>query len=273
MEVSQLSRRTYEVYSNVVDFPDTTQGEIKATLDLIETLRSRPNLFLEPLTDAEGRKYKSAFGVRIEPGVTLEKLELEHDVPRDDIIKLNNLSYPYFDEFVNTDGVVPEGRTTLRVGDEVLIPVREGSEAVETSPPDFEGKQKTNEERFYGIAWKLDRDGNMLGNSSKTQFLTVRGLDNVAQALRVRMTTRKTSFPVHPDYGLQDFIGKAANPTEVELLRIDLHRQTLQDPRVDVVENMSVEFKADGLLDAQVLSRLKNARESTLLNIEGLRVA
>lgn len=271
--LADRARQLYHVYSNAINFPDAIQGEIKATLEYFEALLSRPDLFMEPLTDSGGRQYKSARSIKVEPGMTLQKLEVELGVPAEDIIKLNNLAYPYIDEFVNTDAILQFGRKTLRVGDDLLIPIAFGEEITATTPPDFEGKKKTPEEQFYGTAWVLDADGNMVGDSSKTKFLQVAGIDNVLQALRVRYLTERGSFPVHPLYGMERFIGTPASAAAIEMLRVDLHTQTLSDPRINAVEALSVEFRENGLVDAQVTARLKNTRESVLLNVDGLRVA
>lgn len=272
-KITDTLRRIFNVYSNSVDFPDATQGEIKDTLEYLESALARPEAFLQPLTDSDGREYKSAQAVKVEPGMTIQKLEDEFSVPAEDIIKLNNLAYPYIDDFVNTDAILQEGRKVLRVGDDVLIPIHAGEEILNTTPPDFEGKKKTAEEKFYGIAWRLDKNGNMLGDSSKTRFLDVRGIENVLQALRVRYQTERGAFPVHPLYGMERFIGNRADAVAIEMLKFDLHLQTLIDPRVEAIEALTVEFKEDGLVDAQVTARLKNTRESVLLNVDGLRVA
>lgn len=271
-EASDLCRRIYEVYTNVIDFPDPTQGEIKDSLDFLGALLSKPAAFFQPLTDAQGTAYTSSFSVTVEPGTTLAKLENEFGVPAEDIIKLNNLAYPYFDEFELTDGLEVDGRKTLKAGDEVLIPTKAGEGNVNTPPPDVLGTNKTQEERFFGTAWVLDKDGNMRGTSSKTGFLKVSGLDNMVQALRVALSTEKGSIVQHPQYGLERIIGRKATTVELEMFKVELFRQTISDPRVDAVEKLNLEFE-QGLASAQIQSRLKNARESVLLNVDGLRVS
>jgi hypothetical protein len=204
--------------------------------------------------------------------MTLKQLSYDYGVSVEDIIKLNRLEYPFIQDFETTTGLPNFGRNVLKWGDEVLIPRHGVEQAIDSAPEDFSSGKKTDEERFFGTAWVLDRDGDMHGDSSRTALLRVSGLDNVLQALRVRYSTERVSFVSHPEYGMARHIGRKASTVEMEMLRIDLHRQTALDPRVDAVEEVKIGLTDAQMADVEVKAKLKEAQGSSLLNVESARI-
>lgn len=271
VELKDITRKLYNVYTNAIDIPDATQSEIRDTLRFIEQVTSRRELFLPPLQDRLGNEYESSIRVVVTQGMTLKKLSYDYGVSVDDIIKLNRLEYPFIQDFDTTAGLPNFGRNVLKWGDVVLIPRHGVDRAVDPAPQDFSSGKKTDEERFFGTAWLLDRDGDMHGDSSRTALLRVSGLDNVLQALRVRYSTERVSFISHPLYGMDRHIGRRASTVEIEMLRIDLYRQTAMDPRVDVVEEVKIGFTDAQLADVEVKAKLREAQGSSLLNVESVR--
>ena len=74
----------------------------------------------------------------------------------------------------------------------------------------------------------------------------VQGVDNLEQALLNRYSTLIGARIRVEAYGIQASIGDALNATSA-LIQASVHQTTVEDPRVDSVEDIAFEGKGDGL--------------------------
>ena len=74
----------------------------------------------------------------------------------------------------------------------------------------------------------------------------VKGIDNLQQALLNRYSTLIGARIRLEVYGIQAAIGNALNASSA-LIQASVHQTTIEDPRVDSVENINFEGKGDNL--------------------------
>ena len=91
----------------------------------------------------------------------------------------------------------------------------------------------------YGIDLKFD-DTLRLTTSKKFQVSS--GKDNVAQALRNRLRTRKGALFGHDDYGssLPELIGEPLDDRTVKLAKLYFIEAVVSDPRISELKDVSV---------------------------------
>jgi len=86
---------------------------------------------------------------------------------------------------------------------------------------------------------------------------TVSGLDNLVQALRLRLLVGLGELrPLgHPRYGsrVHELIGELRIPANRELLRRYVRKTLMGDPRVEKVSNVDIEVKGEGYGDFTIL--------------------
>lgn len=137
----------------------------------------------------------------------------------------------------------PPGNSLYKVlgyGQSILIPVlasSTGSPPSTVLPPDL----------ALGTDIAVDSKGNLqLG--SQGDLATVSSVQNLQQALRIRVGTVKGALPLWPEYGsrLQDLMSLGSPLAEV--IALDLQATLLQDPRVAAVENPSVILQGGSLV-------------------------
>lgn len=80
---------------------------------------------------------------------------------------------------------------------------------------------------------------------SDRDLALVRGLDNLAQALTLRLLVQRGELTglAHPRFGsrVHELIGQTLDRPNLDLLRRHVRRALLDDPRVDAIESLTVE--------------------------------
>ena len=133
-----------------------------------------------------------------------------------DLVALNNLEPPY----ISDDGTPG----TLTGGDAVLYPLTAFS-----PPRNVSGELETF---TYKRDLKNERRGLRMAEGAAAM---ISGLPNLKDALERRLTTPLHAHPAHPlTYGsrLYTHLGKVADRTRLELMKVDVREAILRDPRV-----------------------------------------
>lgn len=90
-------------------------------------------------------------------------------------------------------------------------------------------------------------DSNDLEISSKSDFKTVFGYENLKQAIIVRLLTGIGEQTLHPAYGcrLSTLIGTNATEFTIPLARQYIREALLQEPRISTIDDITVTFTDD----------------------------
>jgi len=83
------------------------------------------------------------------------------------------------------------------------------------------------------VSFAIDR-------STLTDYQMIDGIDNLSQALQMRMWTERGSMPLVPDYGLRRTIGLKITQGAVEIIKVQVRETMLADPRVRLVKNVRI---------------------------------
>lgn len=146
------------------------------------------------------------------------------------IAYLNGLPDPYH----KSDG------TPLLPGDTVLVPQPAGSTGIDAAA----GQDLSS---LFGVDWYIDPDtGDVEVDASGNDFRTIDGLDNLQQALRLRMLTVQGTSGFQ-DFGLPVEPGQAFGPQMAGYVAAHAREQLLRDPRVSKVTDMQVLDGGDSL--------------------------
>lgn len=125
----------------------------------------------------------------------------------------------------------------------VLIP---GSKSVEedqnTYTPWFLQGSAADEKRA-GIDIKLSRDGDLIFLPNGDIDLSF-GVENAAQAMRLKLSTELGSLPFHPEFGFVTAVGKKINNIDElrQLVTSSIINQVEADPRFDSVISLNVQY-------------------------------
>lgn len=129
---------------------------------------------------------------------------------------------------------------TLKAGQNVLIPNLNMADS------------KTSENEVYNSPDVKDNYGKDLFIENKDfgiyngDLAIINGIDNLEQALLNRYSTLIGARIRVEAYGIQASIGDAVSATSA-LIQSSVHQTTVEDPRVDSVEDISFQGKGDGL--------------------------
>lgn len=129
-------------------------------------------------------------------------------------------------------------------GMDIFIPIKTDSGAEE------------NKERFiltedaardpYGTDVKLDQDGNIVIQENGDLSL-VSGLQNVQQAVDLRLNTVAGSMIKQSAFGITAQAGIAGTELAIKYLKVAIRSSLVKDPRISAVENMVVNLAKDVL--------------------------
>lgn len=108
-------------------------------------------------------------------------------------------------------------------------------------------------EAQFGVDLRLAKDRDLIPTPSSDVAL-VRGLPNLSQAVDIKFETEQGELPLHLDYGFNIGVGTKGTRDNVSMIKIFAMRTFLQDPRIDTVEDVDVDFR-DGKLS--IVSKLK----------------
>lgn len=152
----------------------------------------------------------------------------------------------------------------LRTGDRVSLPLSPGASTVgDTSDNTFAS--------LLGTDILLGRDGTIQFGVSGGP-IKVAGIQNLAQALRLRLATPAHSYDRYPNYGnpLWDFVGQNTEPYFVTLVTGLVRQALLSDPRVGSVESIAVSITGSSVkIDAQI----KIIESSQLVRVDNLIIS
>lgn len=169
----------------------------------------------------------------------------------EEIVEFNNLKYPYIVATPEEKAKNPEHLVTI--GDTLLIRVSEDDQANLIS--NLRRANEYDQEEIYALALGKDLDilpkERKLGDPYFTEHLelkgnergdlkTVKGIDNLKQALYVRLVTPKGSYIGHPTFGseVHKYLGKKATDETAYLLTLEIERTLRTDRRVtSVIQN------------------------------------
>jgi len=97
----------------------------------------------------------------------------------------------------------------------------------------------------YGTDIRITNGAISMGESS--DFRTVSGLENVIQAVNLRLSTPLGMLLKHTAYGLKTQVGMAGDVLAQSYLIMALRMALMQDPRVQAVTNLSFSFAESAL--------------------------
>lgn len=167
-----------------------------------------------------------------------------------DIAALNGLKPPY----VSWAG----GPCVARPGDTLLIPRITGPTSTRSA------SVGTTEEDLFGVDLRLQETSNsrpgrpavdlVVDTRTRKDFATIGGINNLVQAVQLRVWTARGSMPHYPGYGMPAAIGFGNTEANVTAIKVGLRSTLLQDSRIDRVLAIRSDVDGDSLaLDADVL--------------------
>ncbi|WP_020394488.1 hypothetical protein [Thiolinea disciformis] len=113
----------------------------------------------------------------------------------------------------------------------------------------------------FGVDLKLDFYTNHIHLAGVSGVETVSGVDNLVQALTLRLLLDQGELSKlgHPRYGsrIRDFLGEPLDRANRELIRRYVRKTLLEDDRVEEVLQVSVSTQADSLNSIQVFAQIK----------------
>lgn len=155
-----------------------------------------------------------------------------------EIVLLNRLSPPYF----SPQG---DGKTILRPGDPVKLP----------SPPDdtsgdsqvySDSESVLDEDEFlFGQDLKVDLETRDLVIDANGDFELVNGLDNLKQAMYIKIWTRPGDLKAHPWFGFSPSIGEGVSVDKLSENYFQVRSTLLSDVRIDDIASLLVEAHGD----------------------------
>jgi len=180
----------------------------------------------------------------IAAGSTIDGIATRENVPREALIALNNLRFPY----IARGG----GPGTLEPGDPILIPVRAAGQRTNTSPS---GEYLTPEEILYGVDLALDPALAEVGVFDILVDVThgaldaqlVKGLSNATQGIQIIVSTERGATDFIPDLGIKRTPGVQGTVRNMLVASMYLREAILSDPRVESIISTRIQLTGDVL--------------------------
>jgi hypothetical protein len=155
------------------------------------------------------------------------------------IVIANKLKPPYLST-TRGDGV-------LAYGDKILIPKRPDDQDFTNIQQETNTDQQT--ETLSPMMKKYGRDIRLSGGSLGTDYADLQvssrgdldvidGVDNVNQALMVKMSTEQGELATHPTFGALYPIGSKVSLPQLQEFSLNARRTVLSDPRIASIEQM-----------------------------------
>ena len=155
-----------------------------------------------------------------------------------DVIRLNGLEYPFVDGRTRPDGDTSRVRY---LGELVTVPVPRGTASV-TARGAAPGSNDDPDERIFGTDWAvIDRE--VVFDETTGDLRMVRGLPNLLQALRARLSIPVGFLNYAPDLGTllhREVEGTWGTPQSLRLASIAAYNTLRSDPRVAQVTSLKV---------------------------------
>lgn len=175
--------------------------------------------------------------IRMPHGVDLERLALTElgDPSRwVEIAEVNDLKAPFvIQDMSDTTANV------IHPGDKILIPqpILEGFGDTPTVKERFINEDLNAVERNLGIDFKLSPDGDLsMGNRGDIEI--VRGADNAAQAVILKLSYDKKELLEHPEIGVGLTVGTKGDP--LSQIQTSLMQTLTADPRFSGIQNLTI---------------------------------
>ncbi len=136
------------------------------------------------------------------------------------------------------------GNSDLVSGSVIFIPVQEaaGGSPNNENKPGYIISEDTQRDP-YGADLLLDADGNLILTAGNATL--VAGVENIKQAINMRLNTETGSMITQSAYGIIAQAGFAGTSMAVKYMEMSIRRVIMQDPRVHAVESLTVEFDSD----------------------------
>jgi len=189
-------------------------------------------------TDPGG--YAGFVEVEVSAQDTPDGLAARWGVPWADIAAANGLRAPYF-----TDTGLP---ATVAPGDRITVPVKTGaSRQMPAHAPGDSAYGTSRQEELFGRDLLLDEtEGIAIDNRyGALDFDLVSGVDNMVQAIGIKLDTEQGSNVLYPTFGRTPLIGLVNTMERRILAEVDAERIMLEDPRVDEVLKVTFEVSGD----------------------------
>jgi hypothetical protein len=176
-----------------------------------------------------------------------------------DIVILNNLKYPYID--------AAGGSGVLRPGDQILIPSSQSSDSNTGVRMNVEyeiTKNLEHVEKILGVDLRLSSENDLVF-ANFGDYDLVAGIDNMAQAVALKIAYEKGSLKRHPEIGAGLQIGtKSRNLNDI---REALSRSLESDPRMQSVPFIEATQENNTIMLNMVL-KIKNVAQPVPVSLE-----
>jgi len=205
--------------------------------------------------------FGGSHGIIIKASDTIDTLAIRFDVPREAIISLNDLRFP----FITRSGAPG----TLKPGDTILIPVRAAGETGGVTPNDL---YLSNEDILYGVDIALDPvlleqgifDVLIDEAHGSVDVDYVRGVANVVQGVGIITGTERETTNFISDLGIRRTVGIKGTLDLVLVASVYLREAILSDPRIIGIDSSRVTLTGD-VLEQEISPVLLNARDGVTL--------
>lgn len=216
-----------------------------------DLIRSTKNSFSDPLALKSEPAVKQ---IRLPKDITLERLALEQlgDSNRwVEIVQLNNLKPPYI-----VSDMTSTAEAVKKPGDNILIPqpIRNGFATTPINRQSFLTQDLSEVEKNLGIDLKLSPDFDLELNN-RNDLNLIRGIDNAAQALIIKLSLGKKELLDHPDIGVGLQVGEKAPP--LVQVQTDIIQTLSQDPRFERLEDLQITRESSTFF-VKFLIKIKN---------------
>jgi len=168
-----------------------------------------------------------------------------------DIVLLNSLKPPYID--------ISGGNGVLKPGDLILIPQQSASNQIGV----LQNKQY-NITRFFnfaeknlGVDLRLNADGDLILTNA-SDFSLVAGVENLVQAIGIRLLLERGSLKRHPSVGTNLQIG--SKTTNIAELRDQIVGSLATDPRIESIPFVQL-FQESGTTRINMILKIKQLEQ------------
>lgn len=194
---------------------------------------------------------------------SIDKIALDRRVPRDSIIELNRLAYPYIAE--------SGGPRVKRPGDTILIPTRVPAARRLPAPA---GGFLTPDEIVYGSDIALDpvlaKQGifdiliDDVHGSDDVQIIS--GVPNVIQGVKIILGTERGTTDFILDLGIRRLIGGKGTLDRLLDASLVLREAVLADDRVAAIDSIDLILEGD-VLSQEMTLLLKERRDDAIVQV------
>jgi hypothetical protein len=167
-----------------------------------------------------------------------------------EIVLLNGLRAPYISK--NGDGV-----NVVRPGDSIKVPASPSSDDKSQVFAITNDDMRNDYARRYGRDLLMDSDTLDLVVNDQGDLATVEGLDNLRQAIDIKIKTSPGDLKVHPWFGFSGKVGVGLEIDQLAKYQMQVRNTILSDTRVDRIESLNVSI-ANGdtvIINAKVIPK------------------